>query len=95
MRRLAAQRHHHPAAGHESCRLTCVLRDYAGWDLRIVKRRERAFNITGLPWIVEWTFAWLGRNCRFSKGYEYKVQTPEALVAIAATRLMLDRLAAA
>ena len=34
-------------------------------------------------------------NRRFSKGYEYKVQTSETLIAIAAIRLMLDRLAAA
>ena len=81
-------------AGHESRRLARLLRDYAGWDLRIVKRHERAFEITGLNWIVERTFAWLGRNRRFSKDYEYKVQTSETLIDIAATRLMLDRLAA-
>lgn len=79
-------------AGHESRRLTRLLRDYAAWDLRIVRRRERAFKITGLTWIVERTFAWLGRNRRLSKDYEYKVQTSETLIGIAATRLMLGRL---
>jgi putative transposase len=44
---------------------------------------------------VERTFAWLGRNRRFSKDYEYRVQTSEALLDIAATRLMLNRLAPA
>jgi len=34
-----------------------------------VKRRQRAFQITGLTWIVERTFAWLGRNRRLSKDY--------------------------
>jgi putative transposase len=81
-------------AGHESRRLIRLLRDYAGWDLRIVKRRQRGFKITGLTWIVERTFAWLGRNRRFSKDYEYKVQTSETLITVAATRLMLERLTA-
>ena len=81
-------------AGHESHRLARLLRSYSGWDLQIVRRRERAFKITGLTWIVERTFAWLGRNRRLSKDYEYKVQTSETLISIAATRLMLARLAA-
>ena len=44
--------------------------------LQIVKRRQRAFKIRGLTWIVERTFARFGRNRRFSKDYEYRVQTP-------------------
>jgi putative transposase len=63
--------------------------------LRIVKRRQRSFKITGLTWIVQRTFAWLGRNRRFSKDYEYRVQTSETLLDIAATRLALNRLAPA
>ena len=42
----------------------------------------------------ERTFAWLERNRRISKDYEYKVQTSETLIGIAATRLMLSRLTA-
>jgi len=30
--------------------------------LHIVKGRQLACQITGLTWIVERTFAWLGRN---------------------------------
>jgi putative transposase len=82
-------------AGHESRRLARLLHGYAGWQLQIVKRRERAFKITGLTWIIERTLAWLGRNRRFSKDYEYKAQTSETLIGIAATKLMLDRLTAA
>jgi transposase len=63
-------------------------------ELQIVKRRERAFRITGLTWVVERTFAWLGRNRRLSKDYEYAVQTSEAMIAVAAIRLMLNRLTA-
>jgi putative transposase len=35
----------------------------------VVNRRERAFKITGLTWIVERSFAWLGRKRRLSKDY--------------------------
>jgi len=61
--------------------------------LQIVKRRQRAFKITGLTWIVERSFAWLGRNRRLSKDYEYRVQTSELMIDVAATRLMLNRMA--
>ena len=82
-------------AGHESRRLARDLMRQDGWKLQIMKRRQRAFKITGLTWIVERSFAWLGRNRRFSKDYEYRVQTSETMLDIAATRLMLNRLAPA
>jgi putative transposase len=82
-------------AGHESRKLARELLRDNGWKLQIVKRGEGAFRITGLTWIVERTFAWLGRNRRLSKDYEYAVQTSETMIDIAAIRLMLNRLTAA
>ena len=82
-------------AGHQSRRLARELMREDGWKLRIVRRRQRAFKIAGLTWIVERSFAWLGRNRRSSKDYEYRVQTSETMLNIAATRLMLNRLAPA
>ena len=70
-----------------------TLKQHQGWQLRIVKRRQRAFKITGLTWIVERSFAWLGRNRRLSKDYEYRVQTSETMIDLAAIRLMLNRIA--
>ena len=55
-------------------------------------QRERVFRVVGLTWIAERSFAWLGRNRRLSKDYEYRVQTSEAMIGIAAIRLMLNRL---
>jgi len=78
-------------AGHESGKLSRHLMQQDGWKLQIVKRRQRAFKITGLIWIVERSLAWLGRNRRLSKDYEVKVQTSETLIDIAAIRLMLNR----
>ena len=39
-------------AGHESQKLSRELLRDNGWNLQIVKRRQRAFKITGLTWIV-------------------------------------------
>jgi transposase len=66
-------------AGHESQKLARELMRQNGWKLQIVKRRERAFKITGLAWIVERSFAWLGRNRRLSKDYEYTVQSSQTI----------------
>jgi len=82
-------------AGHESRKLARQIRCDYGWKLQIVKRRQRSFKITGLTWIVERSFAWLGRNRRFSKDYEYAVQTSETMIDIATIRIMLKRLVAA
>jgi len=82
-------------AGHESRKLARHIRCDYGWKLQIVKRRQRSFKITGLTWIVERSFAWLGRNRRFSKDYEYAVQTSETMIDIATIRIMLKRLVAA
>ena len=79
--------------GHQSRKLARALEHEQGWQLRIVRRRQRAFKITGLTWIVERSFAWLGRNRRLSKDYEYRVQTLETMIDLAAIRLMLNRIA--
>jgi Transposase DDE domain len=39
---------------------------------------------------VERSFAWLGRNRRLSKDYEYMVQTSETMIAITAIRIMIN-----
>ncbi len=80
-------------AGYESKGLAQNLCDHNGWRLIIVKRRERAFRIAGLDWIVKRTFAWLGRHRRMSRDYEYRVQTSETLITIAACVQMIRRIA--
>ena len=79
-------------AGHRSRGLERELKRRDGWRLVIVKRRERAFRVVGLTWIVERSSGWLGCNRRLSKDYEYRVQTSETMIDIAAIRLMLNRL---
>ena len=52
-------------------------------------------GMEGLPrrWVVERTFAWLGKSRRLAKDYELLPETGEALIYLAMTRLMLRRLA--
>ena len=57
-------------AGYKSNCLAQDLRNRDGWRLVIVKLKEQAFRIAGLNWIVELSFAWLGRHRRMSKDYE-------------------------
>ena len=55
----------------------------------------RGFRVIPRRWVVERTFAWLGRSRRLAKDYEHLPETAEALVYAAMTRLMLRRLARA
>ena len=79
--------------GHKSKKLAAEIKRREGWKLVIVKRCEGAFKITGLTWIVERTFAWLGRSRRLSKDYERLVHTSETMIDIATVRIMINKLA--
>jgi len=65
------------------------------WRLEIVSRPRDAQGFVLLPkrWVVERTFAWLGRNRRLSKDYEHRTDSSECKVRIGAIHLMLKRLA--
>ena len=67
-----------------------------GLRLEVVKRSDadkHRFKILPKRWIVERTFGWLSKFRRLSKDYEYRTENSEAIILIAATRLMLARLA--
>lgn len=51
------------------------------------------FHVVKRRWVVERTFAWIGRNRRMSRDYERLVPTSEMLLYAAMTRVMLRRLA--
>jgi len=52
---------------------------------------ETGFKVLPRRWVVERTFAWIGKNRRMSKDYEYLPSSSEAFVYISMIRLMLKR----
>lgn len=69
----------------------------AGWTLEIVKRPPAANGWVTRPqrWIVERTFAWLGKCRRLSKDYEATIESSEAMIQLAMIHLMVRRLSPA
>jgi len=67
----------------------------AGWVFEVIERTEETVGFVVLPrrWVVERTFAWLGRYRRLSKDYEQLPETSEAMIYAAMVRIMLRRLA--
>jgi putative transposase len=65
-----------------------------GWDLEVVAKPPGATTFVVLPkrWIVERTFAWLGKCRRLSKDYEHLVTSSAAFIRLAMIGLMLRRL---
>jgi putative transposase len=62
--------------------------------LEIVKRTDdvKGFKLLPHRWVVERTFAWLGRCRRLSKDYEALPETEEAMIKLAMIHLMVRRL---
>ena len=63
--------------------------------LAVVKKQNtgKGFEVLPRRWVVERTFAWLGRSRRLSKEYERKPTSSAGQVYLASSRLMLRRLA--
>ena len=79
-----------------------------GWAVEIVRKPRRwvrvsdnqeppplptGFQVLPRRWVVERTFAWLGRNRRLSKDYEGRPATEEAWIYLGMIHLMVARLA--
>ena len=83
------------------------IKERLGWTLEIVEPPRRwvrvpadeepppwvGFTVLPRRWVIERTIAWIMRNRRMSRDYEFLAQTTEALVYVAMIRLMLRRLA--
>src|SRR4029453_19084513 len=64
------------------------------WRLEVVRRPAESKGFVLLPkrWVVERTFAWLGRCRRNSKDYERRTDSSESMLRVSALHLMLKRL---
>ena len=78
-------------------------KDVVGWCyqqtkivLEIVSQlpQQQGFHVLPRRWVVERTFAWLGRSRRLSKDYEHCSRSSEAMLYWASIRLSLRRLTA-
>lgn len=77
------------AIREEVARLTGIV-------LEIVDEPEGVRRFVPVPgrWVVERSFAWLGRNRRLSKDYEKYPESTEAFMWLSETRRLLNRLSA-
>ncbi len=64
------------------------------WLMQFVRRTPDMVGFQVLPkrWIVERTFAWLGKYRRLSKDYEYLPRSSEAFVYLASIHILTRRL---
>jgi putative transposase len=65
------------------------------WALEVVRRPTGATGFVLLPkrWVVERTFAWLGRARRLSKDYERRTDSSECMIRMRGIQLLLNRMA--
>ena len=78
-------------------KLLNAIADCGKWTIEIVTRSQSVGTFKAEPrrWVVERTFAWLGRNRRLAKDFERTIASAEAWVMIASVRLLTRRLARA
>jgi len=70
---------------------------FGRWTIEIVTRSESVGTFKPEPkrWVIERTFAWLGRNRRLAKDFEKTIASAEAWFLIASICLLTRRLARA
>lgn len=70
---------------------------FGRWRIRIVTRPKGSRGFKPLPkrWVIERTFAWLGRNRRLAKDFEQSIASSQAWLMIASVQLLSRRLAKA
>jgi putative transposase len=88
-------RHLFADGGYAGEKLRTALKGHGDWTVEIIKRSDKAVGFEVLPrrWVVERTFAWLGRCRRMAKDWEKSLESSTAWTFIASIRLMTRRLA--
>ena len=88
-------RHVFADGGYAGPKLRDALIGIGRWTIQIVKRSDTVEGFEVLPrrWVVERTFAWLGKCRRLAKDWEKTIESAEAWVLIAHIRCVTRRLA--
>ena len=99
---LKSIRHTHPwlrhvfaDGGYSGPKLRGKLEKIGCWTMEIVKRSDKAIGFEVIPrrWVVERTFAWLGRCRRLAKDWEKSILSAESWLLIAHIKLITRRIA--
>lgn len=99
---LAAIRSLHPwlrhvfaDGGYAGDKLTDALAGKGDWTVEIVRRDDDAkgFVVIARRWVVERTFAWLGRCRRLAKDFEASIESAVAWLYVAHIRRLTRKLA--
>lgn len=90
-------RHVFADGGYAGDKLRQALRKIRKWTVEIIKRSDHAkgFEVLSRRWVVERTFAWLGRNRRLAKDFEQTIASATAWLFIASIQLFARRIARA
>lgn len=88
-------RHLFADGGYAGDKLHDALAKLGSWTVEIIKRSDAAKGFQALPrrWVVERTFAWLGRCRRLAKDFETTIASAIAWVLVAHIRILIRRLA--
>ena len=80
---------------YKCCGLVDWVQETLRFVLEIVEREpgQQGFVVLPRRWVVERTFAWLGRYRRLSKDYERCTKSSEGMVYIASIHTMMKRIA--
>lgn len=83
------------ADGAYAGKLEDIVSYFCEWTLNIVTKlaHQKGFVVLPMRWIVERTLAWLNKNRRLSKDYEFEPKSSEAMIKWAMIAHMLRRLA--
>lgn len=87
-------RHVFADGGYAGPKLRGALQKVGKFTLEIIKRSDsvKGFEVLPRRWVVERTFAWLGRCRRLAKDWECLNTTALAFLKLASIRLMIRRL---
>jgi len=84
-------------AGYKGRATEAEMTAIGDWVFEIVEKTPgiKHFVVLRKRWIVERSFAWMGRCRRLAKDFEHKIRFARAFLLLAMIRLMLRRIARA
>jgi len=88
-------RHVFADGGYAGPKLRDAMARHGDWTIEIIKRSDTAEGFEILPrrWVVERTFAWLGRCRRLAKDWETSIASSTAWALLASIRMLTRRTA--